>query len=458
MPILITRKDALISAGIGVAFVLLIVISTLTYNRTNQFLASSRWVDHTYSVIVQINLLFSGLKDAETAQRGFLLTNDEKFLESYHKAIATLPNAILQLKLLTKDNPVQQNNIVLFEELANRKIIFLEQGVNIQKEHQWKGSREILDKLQGGKMTMDELRTQIENMSLLEEQLLDKRSEVVNEQAASTKRWVIFGNLAAISLIIISFLLLRKQINERIIAQRIAEKSALQLEATNKELESFSYSVSHDLRSPLRAIDGYSRMFEEDYGDQLDDEGKRLLGVVRTNSKRMGMLIDDLLDFARTGRQALDGHEIDMSALVNEIWSELTAAGDTHPTLQFYQHDLLPVWGDQVLLKQVLSNLLSNAVKYSSTKEQPKVEIFSRVQGDEIIYEIHDNGVGFDMRYYKKLFGVFQRLHTAEEFPGTGVGLAIVQRIIVRHGGRVWADSELEVGTKFSFSLPIRGE
>ncbi len=458
MPILTTRKDVFISAGIGVAFVLLIAISVVTYTRTNQFLASSRWVDHTYSVIAQINLLLSELKDAETGQRGFLLTNDEKFLEPYHKAIANLPDAILQLKSLTKDNPEQQDNIALFEELANRKILFLEQAVNMQREHGWKGSEEILNTLQGGKMTMDELRVQIQNMSLREEQLLNQRAEFVNAQAVSTKRWVILGNLAAIFLILVSFMLLRKQIQERIIAQRRAEKSALQLETTNKELESFSYSVSHDLRSPLRAIDGYSRMFEEDYGDQLDTEGKRLLSVVRANSKKMGMLIDDLLDFARTGRQALDGHEVDMSALIDEVWLELMAAGDAHPTLQFYKHDLLPVWGDQMLLKQLLSNLLSNAVKYSSTKEQPKVEVLSKIHDGEIIYEIHDNGVGFDMRYYKKLFGVFQRLHTSEEFPGTGVGLAIVQRIIVRHGGRVWAESELGVGSTFSFSLPLRGE
>ncbi|HSH98402.1 MAG: CHASE3 domain-containing protein [Methylophilaceae bacterium] len=452
-----TQKDMLISAGIVLAFVLLIVISVISYSRTSQFLLSSRWVDHTYTVLSQINLLFSELKDAETSQRGFLLTNDEKFLEPYNKAVSNLPETIQRLKTLTKDNFDQQDDIALFEELANRKLLFLEQAINMQRQYAWKGNDDILNTLQGGKKTMDELRMNIQRMTLREEKLLDQRAELEKSHAVSTERWIFFGNLAAILLILISFCLLRQQIKERINAQRRAEKTALQLEVTNKELESFSYSVSHDLRSPLRAIDGYSRMFEEDYSDKVDDEGKRMLGVVRANSKKMRMLIDDLLDFARTGRQAMERDEINMGQLVDEVWVEVLSAEQPNPSLQFYKHHLHPVLGDPVLLKQLLSNLLSNAVKYSSTKEHPKVEITSIEKDGEITYQIHDNGVGFDMRYYKKLFGVFQRLHTADEFPGTGVGLAIVQRIILRHNGRVWAESEIGVGSTFSFSLPVKG-
>jgi len=452
-----TKKDMLILAGIVLAFVLLVVISVITYTRTSQFLASSRWVDHTHIVLSQINLLLSDLKDAETSQRGFLLTNDEKFLETYNKALSNLPSAIGRLKSLTKDNYDQQDDIALFEELANRRILFLEQSLNNKRQHLKNDDEDILNTLQGGKKTMDELRILIQNMTLREERLLDQRGELEKAHAASTQRWILFGNLGAIVLILVSFLLLSQQIKERIIAQRRAEKTALQLEITNKELESFSYSVSHDLRSPLRAIDGYSRMFEEDYGDKVDDEGKRMLTVVRANSKKMRMLIDDLLDFARTGRQAMERAEVNMDQLVDEVWVEVLSAEHPHPTLQFYKHHLHPVWGDQVLLKQLLSNLLSNAVKYSSTKEQPKVEISSELKDGEFIYQIHDNGVGFDMRYYKKLFGVFQRLHTAEEFPGTGVGLAIVQRIILRHNGRVWAESVIGEGSTFSFSLPVKG-
>src|SRR5450830_1403075 len=169
-----TQKDMLISAGIVLAFLLLIFISFITYTRTNQFLLSSRWVDHTYTVLSQINLLLSELKDAETSQRGFLLTNDEKFLEPYNKAVANLPSAIQRLKSLTKDNFDQQDDIALFEELANRKLLFLEQAINMQRQHAWKGNDDILRTLQGGKITMDELRVHIQAMTLREERLLDQ--------------------------------------------------------------------------------------------------------------------------------------------------------------------------------------------------------------------------------------------------------------------------------------------
>jgi PAS domain S-box-containing protein len=235
------------------------------------------------------------------------------------------------------------------------------------------------------------------------------------------------------------------------------DQRAAELEMTNKELESFSYSVSHDLRSPLRAIDGFSRMLEEDYADRLDDEGRRILQVIRDNSKKMGQLIDDLLAFSRLGRKPIEAALIDMDALVDEVWSQACAearggARDAAPRLR--REPLPAAWGDAAMIRQVLANLVSNAIKYSSRQAEPVVEISGSQEGTETLYQVRDNGVGFDMQYYNKLFRVFQRLHGADEFPGTGVGLAIVQRVVVRHGGRVWAQSEPGVGSIFTFSLP----
>jgi light-regulated signal transduction histidine kinase (bacteriophytochrome) len=218
-------------------------------------------------------------------------------------------------------------------------------------------------------------------------------------------------------------------------------------------LESFSYSVSHDLRSPLRAIDGYSRIFEEDFADRLDEEGLRLLAVIRTSSKKMGQLIDDLLSFSRMGRKPVDASMVDMDELVDDVWNEVSAG---HADVRLKKSALPAIWGDRALLRQVLMNLLANAVKYSGNRSQPVVEISAEKGRHEIIYSVRDNGVGFDMRFYNKLFGVFQRLHTESEFPGTGVGLAIAQRVIVRHGGRIWAESELGEYAVFHFSLPIK--
>ena len=230
---------------------------------------------------------------------------------------------------------------------------------------------------------------------------------------------------------------------------------ANQLEAANKELESFSYSVSHDLRAPLRAIDGFTKIFDEDYGDQIDDEGRRLLKIIRENSQRMGLLIDDLLAFSRLGRQPLSTEQTDMKSLAIEALRQVHAAG-LGKNASTVINDLPAANVDPPLLKQVWINLLSNALKYSSTRESPQIEVgFLTTQN---AYFVKDNGVGFDMRYYDKLFGVFQRLHRIDEFSGTGVGLAIVHRLITRHGGRVWAEAELDRGATFFFSVPAGGQ
>jgi PAS domain S-box-containing protein len=235
---------------------------------------------------------------------------------------------------------------------------------------------------------------------------------------------------------------------------------ASQLEATNKELESFSYSVSHDLRAPLRAIDGFALMIEEDYTEKLDAEGRRYLSVIRENSRRMGELIDDLLSFSRLGRQPVSHHEVNMDALAREVVAEtldahsLAARNSAAPAARIEVDPLPPTRGDRGLLRQVWTNLITNALKYSGKAQCPLIRISGRQVGEETQYSVRDNGVGFNMQYAGKLFGVFQRLHRADEFGGTGVGLAIVHRVITRHGGRVWAEGEVDRGAVFSFALP----
>ncbi|MEO8053771.1 MAG: ATP-binding protein [Acidobacteriota bacterium] len=232
------------------------------------------------------------------------------------------------------------------------------------------------------------------------------------------------------------------------------ETRADELEAANKELEAFSYSVSHDLRAPLRAVDGFSRILLEDHGDQLDAEGKRLLGVVRTNTVRMGQLIDDLLAFSRVGRTTMTRSSVDMESLARASFEEARTAGDA---VSFRVGPLPPAEGDPSLLRQVWGNLISNAVKFTGPKPERVVEVEGRTEEGRLVYSVKDNGVGFDAAYSNKLFGVFQRLHSSAEFEGTGVGLALVQRIVHREGGEVWAEGKVGEGATFSFSLPCPG-
>jgi PAS domain S-box-containing protein len=246
---------------------------------------------------------------------------------------------------------------------------------------------------------------------------------------------------------------LNEELHQRII--EVSERTA-QVEAANKELEAFSYSVSHDLRAPLRAIEGFSRMLMEDHAARLDGEGLRLLKVIRTNTGVMGQLIDDLLTLSRTGRQELRMGEVDLSVLAKRVFKEIRDQAPKR-NLRLEMKSLPPAQGDRALLNQVMVNLLNNAGKFTRSKENPLIEVGGWTEEQENIYYVKDNGVGFDMRYVAKLFGVFQRLHRSQEFEGTGVGLALVQRIVNRHGGRVWATGKVNKGATVFFSLPRKG-
>ena len=234
---------------------------------------------------------------------------------------------------------------------------------------------------------------------------------------------------------------------------RVAERTS-QLEIANKELESFSYSVSHDLRAPLRAIEGFARVLQEDHGTQLGSEGQRYLDIITSSSRQMAVLIDDLLTLSRLGRQELKRQPVDMTSLVNRVWADSQTL--LHGPVDFRLENLPGVTGDEALLRQVWANLIDNAIKFSGGKAAPVIQINGRRDDQFTIYSIADNGAGFDSKYAGKLFGVFQRLHSKEDFEGTGVGLAIVQRLVHRHGGNTWAEGRVNEGSTFYFSLPSR--
>jgi signal transduction histidine kinase len=235
---------------------------------------------------------------------------------------------------------------------------------------------------------------------------------------------------------------------------RVAQRTA-QLAASNRELEAFAYSVSHDLRTPLRAVEGFSRILLDDFAPGLGDEGSRLIGVIRANTLRMDRLIADLLDLSRAGLAKIKYSRVEMTALARAAFAE-AAPPEILARCEFSLGDLPEARGDPALLRQVWDNLLSNAVKYTAPRDLRRIEVVGERKGAEAVYRVRDTGVGFDPRYAHKLFGVFQRLHTTAEFPGTGIGLAIVKRIVERHGGRVEAESRPGEGAEFRFFLPAR--
>jgi signal transduction histidine kinase len=276
----------------------------------------------------------------------------------------------------------------------------------------------------------------------------------------------IYGLLAASFVLVVLLLengvlyarLVEAYAGERRERRRVEEKTA-ELTAVNRELDAFSYTVSHDLRAPVRAVEGFAAILESEHAGQLDAEGRRLIGVVRDGARRMARLIEDLLAFARLGRQPLRTRRVELEELVNQTLAELRAVSDGR-RIDFAVGRLGAAEADPALLRQALANLLGNAIKFTRGRDPAVIEVGRREEMEQdggAVYYVRDNGAGFDMRYYDKLFGVFQRLHSADEYEGTGVGLAIVHKVITRHGGRVWAESQPGAGATFYFTLRPAG-
>jgi signal transduction histidine kinase len=249
-------------------------------------------------------------------------------------------------------------------------------------------------------------------------------------------------------------------VTDRFIAQRKLEISNIELEKKvverTKDLEGFSYSVSHDLRAPLRSILGFSNILSEAYGDRLDDEGKRLLGIISRNASKMSTLIEELLTFSRVGVTVPDFQPIKLDELIDCTWQEALGGFFEKDKVTIQIEELPTIYGAVSLLNQVFGNLFSNALKYSSKKEEIQISVKKFNEDKNMVtLVIQDNGCGFNMKYHEKLFGVFQRLHSEDEFPGTGVGLALVKRIVDKHSGSIWAESEIDTGSKFYVSLPL---
>ena len=281
-----------------------------------------------------------------------------------------------------------------------------------------------------------------------------------------------FGSAAVASLSSLSMIMIvmvyARRMDGMEMARRVAEarerdlnailkQRLTDLEEANHELEEFSYSVSHDLRTPLRAIDGFSGILAEDYADKLDSEGQRVIGVVREGTRKMAELIDDILAFSRIGRAEMSTASVDMNELIEGLLPEFAGLMEGHD-IRIAVASLLPVQGDRMMLRRVWQNLLDNAIEYTGAKASARIEVGCGRGAGELEYWIKDNGAGFDMRYADKLFGMFRRLHGADEFSGTGIGLAIVKRIITRHGGRVWAEGQPDLGATFHFALPVRSQ
>jgi signal transduction histidine kinase len=434
---------------LGCGFLLLAVISASSIFLVVTSQSDAELVAATLQVENKIASLQGLARKAESGQRGYLLTGDANYLTVYKNALRDYPAALEDLKVTTSDNPAQQRALAFLRPLFGRKFDEMRQTIGLYEA----GEREsALTIVQGGagRNLMSNIRETTDRMTEEEERLL----KLHLEKSAQSNFWLLIANLAGtgfmIALAIASLLTVRRIAEE---ALRDGEKRESKLQAAVNELDAFSYSVSHDLRTPLRAIDGFSRILLKHHAADLAPEPREYLQSVRDNTVQMGHLVDDLLAFARLSRKPLKRKQVRTDAIVEQVLHEMRtqAAGRA---VKICVGELPSVWGDAALLKQVFVNLIDNAFKYTRLCDEAKVEIGSHDgEGQQRIFFVRDNGVGFDMKYIDKLFGVFQRLHRAEDFEGTGVGLAIVQRIIDRHGGRIWAEAGVGRGAAFYFTM-----
>lgn len=462
------RFRRLLLRSVALPAVLGTMLAGLLFWEVRQLLQADESADRSDAVLAQAVQVRQLLIDRETGLRGFLLTADNAFLEPYHAAGGRLPGALSRLEALVVDSPDQQARSV---ELHRRRADW--ETFADEELRRFKGGEDWMKLVAEGegKRRMDGLRQLLDELAHVERERASQRGALAERQA----RMVLWGGAAW--LLVLGALLAwmgrrqlvvlagdyeslleeaRSQANAlRASEARLEHRVALrtqELMAANRELETFSYSVSHDLRAPLRAVDGFSQALVEDEGERISAEGHEHLRRLRAAATRMGQLIDDLLRLSRLSRAELRHEPVDLSALARDVADGLVR-GEPGRDTTFDIAPGLAAQGDARLLRVVLENLLGNAWKFTSQRSGARIELFAESRDGRPHYCVRDNGVGFDMAYASKLFSPFQRLHRPTEFPGTGIGLATVQRIIHRHGGDITAEAVPDGGATFRFSL-----
>ena len=432
--------DRRVAIGFFASLIILMWLGYFSYQNNQDFINTRALVLHTNEVLQHIEQVNSNAIRTEELVSKLIITGDPSFKTDYAREIDKAREHYLRLRELTEDNAEQNALIDTFVVYGRSKFRLHQQIIDTLTD-----SKAVAEMLLGSvesKNASDKIYKVIADMSHIEKGLLTARVNKSLEDMRDFQRT--FFMLMLFNFIIISLVFL--MINRSFKARLLAEMETKQI---NHELESFTYSVSHDLRAPLRSIRGFTEVLKEEYAAKLDEEGNRLLRIVMNNASRMGQLIDDLLDFSRLGRRELSYSDVNVQMLVEEVIQELTA--HDKKVIQWDVRILESARGDLRMLKQVWINLISNAIKYSRKVAQPRIDIGCKQLRGNLVYYVKDNGVGFDMKYSDKLFKVFQRLHSHQEFEGTGVGLALVHRIVTKHRGEIWAESKVNEGTTFYF-------
>jgi signal transduction histidine kinase len=435
------------------------------------------WLAHSWQVVHQVERVLSSTVNAETGERGYLITGMDSYLEPYTMARQELPGELARLQSLTSDNPSQQNRIGDLRATLERRLLVLQRAIDMRRQGGPDLSRPLLTG-GPGKIEMDHIRAVCDAMEAEEDRLLAIRTASTNSSTRRAQVAVVLASALDFLLILFALWQFAHERGLRLAAEIAGERVALaqketearavevrllnetleervrvrtaELERINRELEAFSYSVSHDLRAPLRTIDGFSLALQEDYAAAIDDNGRDYIGRVRGGVQRMGQLIDALLQLSRITRAEIIREDFSMSGLAVSVATDLQEQNQGRE-LSFDVEPGLNAYADARLTRIALENLMGNAVKFSS--KVPHATIHFGWDQEQNAWYVRDNGAGFDMIYADKLFGAFNRLHGDKDFKGSGIGLATVARVIHGHHGRIWARSGVNQGSTFWFTL-----
>ena len=439
--------------GMALALVLLSALGAFSYHNMQRQAESAGWVEHTYQVATSLQAVLSEVQDADGSQRLFLVTGASAPLDAFQNNARALPAQIDNVARLVNDNPRQSARLTALRGTIDERLTNARKRIE-QRQQLGAAALDVKFISPNAVNLMASIRAQVQTMIGDEDSLLEIRLRQLR-----TARWrsvVIqsLGGLLSLALLAGVFTSLVRQIFRANRAEQETHDANAQLQGVNAEMRAFSYSVAHDLRAPLRAINGFAQVLEEDHAAALPADARQSLARITANASKMDKLIDDLLALSKVSQQALHAGKVEMDELVRSVYREvLESQPDRRVDCRI--SSLPPAVGDPSLLRQVWYNLIGNALKFTRGCENTHIEIGGNVAGPEFAtYFIRDNGAGFDMRYADKLFGAFQRLHRPADFEGTGIGLALVHRIIHRHGGTIWAEGEENKGAFFAFTLP----
>jgi signal transduction histidine kinase len=463
----LTFKNKL-AGGVLSAAAILIFVAALSYRNSVRNTQDRKWVVHTYQVADKLSEILQGMTDAETGERGYILTGEEFYLKPYIQGLKEVQGGTRELRKLTADNFVQQRSLDALEPLIQERLRELQERIEVRRAAGLEAGATAVRE-GAGREYMEKIRIAIARMKAEEDRLLVLRTAGLEASSRQTQIAVVVGDslgllfLAAAGLVIYGEMRQRSRAEEEIrklneglerkVAERTAElaERALDLERSNRDLQQFAYVASHDLQEPLRTVASFTQLLAKRYGDKLDDKAREFIGFAVDGSKRMQTLINDLLSFSRVGTQGKALGAVNSDAALDAVLKGLKRSIEESGAV--ITRDRLPtVLADEGQLTQLLQNLVANAIKFQGAGV-PRIHIGAERNGSEWKVSVRDNGIGIAPEHHERIFVIFQRLHNKKQYPGTGIGLAVCKKIAERHGGRIWVEATAGGGSTFRFTI-----